>query len=160
METIQSIKDVLHSRFEETYSISIAEKYLCCELTYDSNKENVLKYREAIIAVLPRVCDCVDNLDYEGLENALNILHVTPKKMHSHAYYQLEKIFDYLDQRSEHIEPDSNEEWGLIQAYEFSQQFAKKWVEIDIRTMSYDEIHLLVSTACYLEAKEQAERRT
>ena len=63
METIQSIKDVLHSRFEETYSISIAEKYLCCERTYDSNKENVLKDREAMIAVLPRVCDCVDNLD-------------------------------------------------------------------------------------------------
>ena len=64
-------------------------------------------------------------------------------------YYQLEKIFSHLDQRSEHIEPDSYEEWGLIQAHKFSQQFAKKWVEIDIRTMSYDEIHLLVSTAYY-----------
>ena len=159
IETIRSIKEVLLSRFEETYSISIAEKYLCCELTCQSNKENVSKYRKAIIAVLPRVCDCVDKLDYEELENALDILHVTPKKMHSHAYYQLEKIFCYLDQRSEHIEPDSNEEWGLIQAHEFSQQFAKKWVDIDIRTMPYDEIHLLVSTACYLEAKEQAEQR-
>ena len=159
IETIRSIKAVLHSRFEETHSVNIAEKYLCCELTCESNKGNVSKYREAIIAVLPRVSDCVDQLDYEGVEKSLDILRVVPKKMHSNAHYQLEKIFCYLDQRSEYIEPDSNEEWGLIQAYEFSQQFAKKWVDIDIKTMSYDEIHLLVSTACYLEAKEQAEKR-
>ena len=75
------------------------------------------------------------------------------------ANYQLEKIFTYLDTRSETIDPNSNEYWGLLQAYEFSQEFAKKWVTINIRDMSYDEIKLLVCTACYLEAKEQEEAK-
>ena len=83
------------------------------------------------------------------------VLYIRPKNMHEYAHYQLEKIFSYLDKRSEHIELESNEAWGLIQAHEFSQEFAKKWVKIDVKTMSYDEIHLLVSTACYLESKEQ-----
>ncbi len=36
-------------------------------------------------------------------------------------------------------------------ADEFSKEFAKKWVSIDINTMRVDEIKLLVQTACYLE---------
>ena len=155
VKTIRNIKEILKSRFEETYSIDIAETYLCCELTRQSNKNNVLEYRKAIIALIPYMCDYVDNLDYERLEKTLNILRVVPKKMHNNAYYQLEKIFCYLNQRSDYIEHDSDEEWGLIQLTEFSKGFAKKWVFIDIETMSYDEIHLLVSTACYLEAREQ-----
>jgi hypothetical protein len=155
IETVKSIKEILCSRFENIYLISVVEKYLFCELTCQSNLENVSKYRNAIIATLSRICDCVDNLDYESLDKELSILYVTPKKMHPHAHYQLEKIFCYLIQRSENIEPDSDEEWGLIQANAFSQHFAKKWVYIDVKTMSYDEIHLLVSTACYLEALEQ-----
>lgn len=155
IETISSIKEVLHSRFEETYSLDIAEKYLKCELTCESNIGNVSKFRDAIVSVLPSVCDCVDKLDYEKMEDILGILYIRPKNMHEYAHYQLEKIFSYLDKRSEHIELESNEAWGLIQAHEFSQEFAKKWVKIDVKTMSYDEIHLLVSTACYLESKEQ-----
>lgn len=154
-ETIKSIKEILKSRFESTYLINVAEKYLCCKLSCQSNCENVTKFRNVIISILPQICDCVDNQDYDGLDSALSILDVTPKNMHKYAYYQLEKIFSYLDKRSDNIESGSNEEWGLIQTYAFSQQFAKKWVYIDIDTMDYDEIHLLVSTACYLEKIEQ-----
>lgn len=75
--------------------------------------------------------------------------------MHQMAHYQLEKIYSYLDERSDCIDPASNEYWGLQQAYEFSQEFAKNWVTIDVRTMQYDEIKLLVAVACYLEKEKQ-----
>ena len=75
--------------------------------------------------------------------------------MHQMAYYQLEKIYSYLDTRSEVIDKASNEYWGLKQAYDFSKEFAKKWVKIDIKTMQYDEIKLLVAVACYFESQEQ-----
>ena len=75
--------------------------------------------------------------------------------MHQHAHYQLEKIFCYLEERSKVIDPYSNEAWGLKQAEFFANEFAKKWVTINVQSMQYDEIKLLVSTACYLEAKEQ-----
>lgn len=68
------------------------------------------------------------------------------------------KIFYYLDERSEIIDPYSNEAWGLKQAEDFANGFAKKWVKIDVETMQYDEIKLLIYTACYLERKEQTSR--
>lgn len=75
------------------------------------------------------------------------------------AHYQLEKIYSYLDERSEYIDPASDEYWGLQQAYAFSQEFAKKWVKIDVKTMQYDEIKLLVAVACFMEQNEQEKKR-
>lgn len=151
----REIQSILESRFENAFSIKIAISFLECPLTDTRNEANVTIFRNAIIEVLPYVCDCVDNLDYNGMERMLDILFLRPKRMHQMANYQLEKIFSYLDIRSEIIDSNSNEHWGLIQASEFSQEFAKKWVNIDTDRMPYDEIKLLVCTACYLEAKEQ-----
>lgn len=153
------IKNILESRYESTFSIDRAIAFLKCTLSDARNEANVSIFRDAIIRVLPHVCICVDNLDYNGMERMLDILYIRPRQMHQMANYQLEKIFTYLDTRSETIDPNSNEYWGLLQAYEFSQEFAKKWVTINIRDMSYDEIKLLVCTACYLEAKEQEEAK-
>ena len=72
-------------------------------------------------------------------------------------HYQLEKIFGYLREKNEEIEPGSNEEWGLIQTEDFYKEFAHKWVTINTKTMDYKEIHLLVTTACYLEYRKQNE---
>ena len=130
--------------------------FLCCELTkIDKNISSVSAFRDAIIAVLPRICDCVDSLDYDGLYDALSTFNRYPDKMHPMAFYQLEKIATYLDKRSSIVARGSNEDWGLFNAEEFANEFAKKWVDIDVANMEYDEIKLLVATACYLEAKDQ-----
>ena len=70
--------------------------------------------------------------------------------MHQMAGYQLEKIFCNLGDYS-----SSDVLFGLRQAQYFSEGFAKKWVKIDINSMSHTEIQLLVRTACYLERREQ-----
>ena len=155
IKLLREIKEILESRFESSFTIDNAIKYLECPSTEKSNDANISLFRNAIIQALPCVCDCVDRLDYNRMEKALDIIYVRPKKMHQMAHYQLEKIFSYLDSRSEVIDRNSSEYWGLLQAYEFSQEFAKKWVNIDVVHMLYDEIKLLVRVACFLEAKEQ-----
>ena len=64
-------------------------------------------------------------------------------------YYQIEKIYSCLN------DDYGDVEWGLIQAEAFANEFAKKWVTINPRSMNFDEIKLLTGVACYLEYKEQ-----
>lgn len=152
---LNEARAILQSRFVDTYSLDKALSYLTCKTTCPANEKNVTLFREKIKESVPRICDSIDNLDDEGFENALSVIYARPNKMHSNAHYQLEKIYSYLHERSDCIDPASNEYWGLQQAYEFSQEFAKNWVTIDVRTMQYDEIKLLVAVACYLEKEKQ-----
>ena len=152
---LTEIKSVLTDRFQDASSIENLVVYLTCPISVDENRENVYKFRQAIVGIIPGICDSVDNLDCESMEQEIGELLVYPREMHQMAHYQLEKIFSYLRDRSETIDPYSNEAWGLKQAQDFANGFAKKWVKIDVDTMLYDEIKLLVYTACYLERKEQ-----
>lgn len=152
---LTEIKSVLTDRFQNTYSIEELLKYMICPISIEGNRENVIKFRQDIIDAIPGICDSVDNLDCESMEQRVGKFFSYPRKMHQMAHYQLEKIFYYLQKRSETIDPYSNEAWGLKQAQDFANGFAKKWVKIDVNTMQYDEIKLLVNTACYLERKEQ-----
>lgn len=156
---LNEVKTILESRFADTYSLDTALSYLTCKATNSANDINVELFRDEIKKRIPQICDCVDTLDEEGLEDALSLIYSRPKKMHQMAHYQLEKIYSYLDERSEYIDPASDEYWGLQQAYTFSQEFAKKWVKIDIKTMQYDEIKLLVAVACFMEQNEQEKIR-
>ncbi|MEI3536508.1 MAG: hypothetical protein V8R16_07200 [Bacilli bacterium] len=152
---LNNIKEILESRFIDTYTLDDVLSYLTCKTTIASNNVNVNIFRDKIKEKIPELCDCIDRLDYVGMEETLSLIYERPNKMHQMAYYQLEKIYSYLDTRSEVIDKASNEYWGLKQAYDFSKEFAKKWVKIDIKTMQYDEIKLLVAVACYLESQEQ-----
>ena len=156
VDVLQEIHDILEERFHQTYDIDQTRMFLSCDLSdIDKNKDSVSVFRAAIIDVLPRLCDCVDSLDYDGLFDVLSTFNRYPYKMHPMAFYQLEKIATYLDKRSSIVARGSNEAWGLFNAEEFAKEFAQKWVDIDVANMEYDEIKLLVATACYLEAKEQ-----
>ena len=155
VDILTEIKSVLTDRFQDASSIEDLVVYLTCPISVDVNRENVLKFRQAIVGIIPGICDSVDNLDCESMEQKIVELLAYPREMHQIAHYQLEKIFSYLRDRSGIIDPYSDEAWGLKQAEDFANGFAKKWVKIDIKTMQYDEIKLLVYTACYLERKEQ-----
>ena len=152
---LKDILVILEERFERSGAVEAALNFLECPLSDTQNAKIVELYRKAIIQAIPLVCDSVDALDYDNIGKALYLLYIRPQKMHKEAHYQLQKIDSYLTVRSEHIDPNSNEFWGLKQAEEFAQKFAKKWVHIDIAHMPYDEIKLLVHTACYMEALEQ-----
>ncbi|MBQ0014339.1 MAG: hypothetical protein KBS82_03350 [Oscillospiraceae bacterium] len=157
IEILIEIDNILEERFDENYGIKTAIIDLNCTLSLEENNRSVEQYRNAIVSIVPELCDAIDCLDHEQIDKLIGkVVYSCPKTMHKMGYYQLEKIFSYLYVRSTEIDPLSNESWGLKQAHAFSQGFAKEWVTIDVNTMSYDEIKLLVRTACYLENMRQS----
>ena len=158
IEILKEIKKIYEDRYIETYSIQEIIDYMECPLSNDENKVAVDKYRKHIIGMISALCDAVDDMDYEKQSDIeISMISFDLKNMHRMYYYQLEKIFGYLREKSAKIEPGSNEEWGIIQTNEFYKAFAHKWVIINTTSMDYKEIHLLVKTACYLEYREQNE---
>lgn len=155
IKTLYNVKELLEERFQDSYEIDELITYLSCKSSISENEENVNKYKKTIVAIIPSICDCVDELDYEKLSDVISITYKKPKKTYQMFHYQIEKIFCYLNKKSSLVERGSNEEWGMIQADNFSKEFAKKWVTIKAYEMQYDEIKLLVSTACFLEWREQ-----
>lgn len=150
IDILREIDRILEVRFERTDSVKEAIHYMECNLTDESNRTAVEKYRNAIVERIPALCDAVDNLNHELAEELCYELYKRPRKMHQMAGYQLEKIFCNLGDYG-----FSDVSFGLRQAQYFSEGFAKKWVNINVETMNHIEIRLLVRSACYLERKEQ-----
>ena len=149
VEVLEDIKKILEERYIETYIIDELIAYLQCECSLNINLESVKKYKKAIVDVIPKICDAIDEYDHEAIYALVrDILYPRPKTRQM-LHYQLEKIYCYLNNEY------GDTEWGLIQAEAFADGFAKKWVRINPRKMSFEEIKLLTSVACYLEYKEQ-----
>lgn len=156
LNVLKEIKAISEQRYQEVYTIQNIIDYMECKISDEKNVEAVDKYRKYICSKIEELCDSVDELNNElQTEIELGMIHFSPKNMHQMFHYQMEKIFSYLREKSEYIDPGSNEEWGLIQTEAFYNDFAHKWVYINICNMDYTEIHLLVTTACYLEVQEQ-----
>ena len=151
VETLYNIRQALINQYQDTYEIDDYITYLTCNLTNENNNDNVQNFRKALIDRIDTIYRCAAELDYIGLCEEMEITYTRPKIMHQHANYQLEKIFGYLNESADYY----NVIWGRQQAHDFSKEFAKKWVIIDAENMSFDEIKLLVTTACYLEHQEQ-----
>jgi hypothetical protein len=153
---LKDISNILVSRSEEVYDVSILIKDMSLELSISENLSSVNLYRQAIIDLVPELCDDVDNIRHEEFsEKTSHIISAHPNKAHEWMGYQLEKIFCYLTDYNVGCE---NHSWGLQQAEFFSKEFAKKYVTIKPYEMSHDEIHLLVRTACYLEYQSQRQK--
>lgn len=155
IQILQEVYDTLNERFCNTYEIECFIKFLKYESENSKNKNSVQRIRNIIISSIPQICDSVDNLDYDKLANIVDeIIYAYPKNTYQTFGYDREKIFSYLN---ENININTDKIWGLQRAQSFSKQFAKKWVDIDVETMSYDEIKLLTITACYLELQAEKE---
>lgn len=156
-EAVDVLKDcvnILEERYMDTYEIHKLITYLTCENSFEENIENVNKYRNEIKRIIPSICDAIDSHDIEKLYSIVSfVLYVRPNA-HEMMYYQLEKIFGYLNYENDNSD---DIEWGLKQAELFAQGFAKKWVVIKPREMDFDEIKMLTQVACYLEYMEQKE---
>lgn len=156
LEILREADQILDSRCEENYALKEAIRYLACDLTDASNLPAVNIFRKSIIDVTPSICDAVDCLNHSLAEELCYQLYDRPAVMHQFASYQMEKIFNYLgDNPSPHA--DSEAIFALQQAQYFSEGFAKKWVNIDVKNMSHIEIQLLVRVACFLEKEAQKE---
>lgn len=146
-DTFQAILEICISRHWNTSYLKSIIRFLECPLTCHANILAVQRYRDALVKVLPSLCDAIERVDEQAAEQILDsIMYIRPDTLHKGASYQLEKIFGYLDE-----EYPGDIMWGRMQANAFSQEFARKWVFIDADNMSFTEIKLLINTACYLE---------
>ena len=149
IETLKDIKIILEERCINIDEINELMAYLTCECSLKENYESVEKFKNAIKDVIPKICNAIDNYKHEEVYDVVrDILYPRPKA-HQMMYYQIEKIYSCLN------DDYGDVEWGLIQAEAFANEFAKKWVTINPRSMNFDEIKLLTGVACYLEYKEQ-----
>lgn len=143
--------DILNERYLDDSNIKELYNYLTCELFDESNFEIVNKYRKIIVKTIPAICDCIDNMDYDELFQITDpILNPHLKEIYPMMHYQLEKIYCYLND-----DGYGDIYWGLTQADLFSKEFAKDWVNISIVGMSFTEIKLLVTIACYYQAQKE-----
>ena len=155
ISTLNNVCQILEERFESHYSIDLALKILESSFRDEKNIVAVEYVKNKILEVVDSICDCVDKLDYEGMEEHLDFLYERPKKLHHHAHYELEKTFDYLGDEKGTCLPGSNEEWGLIQAAEFYKAYAHKYVFIDFKEMSYLEIKILIRCSLILGKEKE-----
>jgi hypothetical protein len=154
VDILKDISMTLEMRYQDMKRNDVDRAILYMEypITISENRRAVDSYRQAIIGSLPSLCDSVDTFDYETFSQVLgSVLYARPAKMHDGAFYQLEKIASYLNAYTS----SGNVEWGLRQAESFSKKFAKDYVMIKPRNMSFEEIKLLVATACFLENRKQ-----
>ncbi len=149
-EILKNVIDVLEKRYCSHYSIDEALTVLNSNFSDERNNEALEAVKSLINQNINQICDSVDNLDYEKMEESISILYKRPKKLHDHAHYELEKIFDYLGDERGPCLRGSNEEWGLIQAVNFYEAYAKKFVKIDFDKMSYKDIKTLIRISCIL----------
>ena len=151
LEILVDIKSIMEERYIETYDVDELISDLNCESSKTENNEDIQLYKDAIINIIPEICDAVDSYNHDEVYEIIrNVIRVRPKG-YPMLHYQLEKIFCYLTDYN----PGENVEWGLIQAEAFAEKFAKKWVVIEPYNMSFNEIKMLTNVACYLEYQEQ-----
>lgn len=154
-DILKEIKKLQEQRYQETYTIQEIISYVECEISDIRNLNAVCKYRKYIYSKIDALCDSVDELNIAQQEDIESSMTYFPlANTHPGFHYQIEKIFSYLRERNDLVDPGSDEEWGLKQALNFYNEFAYKWVYMDLNNMSYEEIRLLVIVACYLEAEK------
>lgn len=145
------IIDILNERYLEDSEIKELYDYLTCNISDETNIEIVDKYRDLIINSILTICDCIDNMDYDELYQITSpLLNPYIREVYPMMHYQLEKIYCYLND-----DGYGDLYWGLTQADLFSKEFAKDWVNINIVGMSFIEIKLLVTIACYYQAQKE-----
>jgi len=145
--TLSNICEIMDERYVSHYAIDDAIAILRTQFDSEPNISVVNHVKDMITQKIPSICDCVDTLNYAEIDNLLNFLYERPSGLHNHAHYELEKIFDYLEDERGDCLPGSDEEWGLIQAVNFYNAYANRFVAIDFQKMSYLEIKILIRSA-------------
>ncbi len=144
IEIFKEIKNILEERYHEDIDLKECISILEYKTANILNKKSVRKLCDDINNNIDLICDAVDNLEYEEVERLLRkTIYLDSEIKYDDMGYKFEKIFGCEDI-----------ECAKCQAKLFSEQFAKKWVNIDVEKMEIEEIRILCRVACYLEAKE------
>ena len=116
IETLLNIIKVLDDRLMNNYGINQIYFYLNCRVTNSINEKAINIYRKKIIESIPFLIDAVNSLDEDEINDILYNLTKSPDRVKGEHYYQLEKIYSYLDESDDVIKPveSSNEEYSML----------------------------------------------
>lgn len=149
LAVLKELVEVLKERYVDHNEFDELITYLTLESSIWTNDEAISKYRKAIVSTIPILCNAILDMDYNKMFDTLSQLvgwGGVPNELYEGASYDLEKIFCLSSQTH------PSDIWYARQRVKsFSDNFAQKWVTIDIEHMSADEIKLLVAVACYCE---------
>lgn len=150
-EAEKILKDIcliLKERFEDVYEVEILLKILQYHSQNSLNTASVNIVKNVIIDSLPKICDCVESLDYNELADIIDeIINIYPN---DNLTYELGKILS-----CDKDDSSMQKQFCSLMAKIFFQNMAHKWVYINIENMDFEEIKLLTRVACYLEAKNE-----
>lgn len=153
---LKDIKSILEERYEYAYDIDELISLLTCKYTRPENEKYVTLVQKELIKKIPDICDAIDNMDTEtAYQTYKDILYSRPTEMHQGAGYELEKIFCYLTDDTRYMD----QEFGKMMAKSFTKGFASKWVVMDIDNMSFEEIQMLTRIACFMEKRDQDNKK-
>lgn len=151
-ESLLEIINILKERYKNFSGVYQLLFYLNCKISNENNRNKIDLYRSEIIKQISLMQKALDDFDYDELDSIILSLTKVPRRLKGECHYQLEKIYRDLPENDMREAPaDDRESWALKQADEFYKMFAKKWVQIDVNTMSNSEIKLLVAVSLYCE---------
>ena len=155
-ETLEDIVAIMRERYvEDTWPEDEALDFL--SFSFHAGNDLALELiKKRIVEVLPALCDCIDDLDYEGAGECLGFIGERPEGLHGMAHYQLEKTFTYIPDEISPCEYDPNVRRGLEMAREFYESYGNRYVNIDFDLCSGKEIKLLTRAACILGFLDEA----
>ena len=142
-------------RFDPTYAYDFDFALMClaCKTSLGENDDNVLKFRTALVNIIPDVVKAFKRLDYDECFKKLDeVCCHFPRGVSNSASYQLQKVFTHLKCG------DDKYEWAKQCAKNLAVDFPAEYVKIDVDSMSDDEIKLLITVASYFYRQDNSQK--
>ena len=146
LEQLRFMRDEFKGRCEDclVYETQRFIAVLESPCSLEDNRSLVDKYKREICSFLPQLVSSFERLDYSMYVQIIN--HFTDNQIDKSRKinYTLQKIFEYISNPYKH-------DWAMRDVEMVANDFVGKWVKIDTRVMSDEEVKMLIMLACYYE---------
>lgn len=149
INTLNDIALILKERYQETSYIN--------ELIYifeyvpktEKTKTSLDTLKDHVLNLIPEMIHSINELNHSLFYEIIDhILYAVPKNTYTGEDYEISKILGFSP-------TFDDEAFFRSCTASFLQKIAKRWVDIDVETMSVEEIKMLVKVACYLEKESE-----
>lgn len=154
--TLRAMANMLEARHQGNHHVCELIGYMTLDVSAldDMTRKSVDVFMKSVEESIPRLVYHFNALDYEALHNEVEEFisaHLPYDPPYNHLGYYREKIYCHLTKQDQ-VENESDYDWARRQAASFAEEeYAKRWVTIDVDSQSDDVIKMLVAVACFCE---------
>ena len=127
-----------------SYEVERLVELLEAPCSLSENQEYVDAYHKEIEKALPQLVKCFERLDYSGFIAIVDHFAEHEIDESRKLNYTLRKMFQYLNE-------EGRREWATCDIDMIAQDFVKKWVHLDQKGMTDNELKMLITLVCYNE---------